>query len=104
MTIVFINYNLNEILKIEGPFTLFAPTDDAFAALPAGALDNLIANPEQLKKVLLGHVVSGKVLSTDLTTGEVPLVSGGIAKAMVARCKDCIITKFQSFDLKYLFL
>jgi len=71
-------------LESAGPFTLFAPTDAAFRALPAGALDGLIANPEKLKAVLLGHVVSGKVLSTDLQTGDVPLVGGGVARAVVS--------------------
>jgi len=50
-------------LKGKGPFTVFAPTDDAFAKLPAGTLDKLLANPEQLKAILLYHVVSGEVLS-----------------------------------------
>ena len=54
---------LVETLKGEGPFTVFAPTDEAFAALPAGTLDGLLADPEALKKVLLYHVVSGKVTS-----------------------------------------
>jgi uncharacterized surface protein with fasciclin (FAS1) repeats len=54
---------LVETLKGEGPFTVFAPTDAAFAALPAGTLDGLLANKEALKKVLLYHVVAGKVTS-----------------------------------------
>jgi transforming growth factor-beta-induced protein len=48
-------------LQGPGPFTVFAPTDEAFAALPAGTLDKLLADPATLKKVLLYHVVSGKV-------------------------------------------
>ena len=44
-----------------GPFTVFAPTDEAFAALPAGTLDKLLADKEELKKVLLYHVVPGEV-------------------------------------------
>jgi uncharacterized surface protein with fasciclin (FAS1) repeats len=52
---------LVETLQGAGPFTVFAPTDAAFAALPAGTLDGLLADPEALKKVLLYHVVSGKV-------------------------------------------
>jgi uncharacterized surface protein with fasciclin (FAS1) repeats len=52
---------LVETLQGDGPFTVFAPTDEAFAALPAGTLDGLLADPEALKKVLLYHVVSGKV-------------------------------------------
>jgi len=52
---------LVETLQGAGPFTVFAPTDAAFAALPAGTLDSLLADPEALKKVLLYHVASGKV-------------------------------------------
>lgn len=51
-------------LKGTGPFTVFAPTDEAFAKLPAGTLDKLLANPEQLKAILLYHVVSGDVPSS----------------------------------------
>lgn len=55
-------------LQGKGPFTVFAPTDAAFAALPAGTLDNLLKpeNKEQLKSILLYHVVPGKVMSGDL--------------------------------------
>jgi uncharacterized surface protein with fasciclin (FAS1) repeats len=52
---------LVDTLKGDGPFTVFAPTDAAFAALPAGTLDKLLADPAALKKILLYHVVSGKV-------------------------------------------
>lgn len=52
---------LVETLQGEGPFTVFAPTDEAFAALPEGTLDSLLADPEALKQVLLYHVVSGEV-------------------------------------------
>ena len=54
---------LVETLQGEGPYTVFAPTDEAFAALPAGTLDGLLADKEALKKVLLYHVVSGAVTS-----------------------------------------
>lgn len=54
---------LEETLTEKGPFTVFAPTDEAFAKLPEGTLESLLANPEQLKKVLLYHVVSGSVTS-----------------------------------------
>ena len=54
---------LVDTLKGDGPFTVFAPTDDAFKALPAGTLDKLLADKEALKNVLLYHVVSGKVTS-----------------------------------------
>ncbi len=54
---------LVETLQGTGPFTVFAPTDAAFAALPAGTLDGLLKDPAALKKVLLYHVVSGSVTS-----------------------------------------
>jgi transforming growth factor-beta-induced protein len=59
---------LVETLKGEGPFTVFAPTDEAFAALPEGTLDNLLLpeNKQQLTDILLYHVVSGKVMAADV--------------------------------------
>jgi uncharacterized surface protein with fasciclin (FAS1) repeats len=61
---------LVETLKGEGPFTVFAPTDEAFAALPAGTVDALLADPTgDLTQILLYHVVPGKVMSTDLSDG-----------------------------------
>jgi transforming growth factor-beta-induced protein len=61
---------LAETLSGEGPFTVFAPTDDAFAALPAGTLDSLLLpeNKQQLTDILLYHVVSGKVMAADVVT------------------------------------
>jgi uncharacterized surface protein with fasciclin (FAS1) repeats len=62
---------LADDLSGTGPFTVFAPTDDAFAALPAGALDALLADPTgALAEVLLYHVVGGLALSTDLSDGQ----------------------------------
>ena len=59
---------LVDVLKGEGPFTVFAPTDAAFAALPAGTVESLLLpeNKEQLISILTYHVVPGKVMSTDL--------------------------------------
>ncbi len=57
---------LVETLMGDGPFTVFAPTDEAFAALPEGTLDSLLADPEALKQILLYHVVSGSVLAADV--------------------------------------
>jgi uncharacterized surface protein with fasciclin (FAS1) repeats len=54
---------LVDTLKGEGPYTLFAPNDDAFAALPEGTLESLLADPEALKAILLYHVVEGSVTS-----------------------------------------
>jgi len=57
---------LVDALKGEGPFTVFAPTDDAFKKLPEGALEGLLKDKEALKNVLLYHVVSGNVSSKDV--------------------------------------
>jgi len=61
--------DLVETLKGEGPFTVFAPTDEAFAALPEGTVENLLLpeNKDQLIQILTYHVVPGKVMSTDIT-------------------------------------
>jgi uncharacterized surface protein with fasciclin (FAS1) repeats len=62
---------LADDLSGDGPFTVFAPTDAAFAALPAGVLDGLLADPTgALAQVLLYHVVSGEALSSSLTNGQ----------------------------------
>lgn len=70
--------DLVETLSGEGPFTVFAPTDEAFAALPAGVLDALLLpeNKAVLAQILTYHVVSGKVMAADVTDGDVPTVEG----------------------------
>ena len=59
---------LIDTLKGPGPFTVFAPTDEAFAKLPAGTLDNLLKpeNKAQLRRILTYHVVSGRVMAADV--------------------------------------
>jgi transforming growth factor-beta-induced protein len=76
---------LAETLSGEGPFTVFAPTDDAFAALPAGTLDELLKpeNKQQLTDILLYHVVSGKVMAADVVT---------LTSALTVLGKDVTIT------------
>ena len=76
---------LTETLQGKGLFTIFAPTDAAFAKLPADALKDLLKpeNKEVLVKILTYHVVSGKVLSTDLKSGEVKTVEGGAINVKV---------------------
>ncbi|MEQ6249855.1 fasciclin domain-containing protein [Sulfitobacter sp. HNIBRBA3233] len=72
---------LVETLQGEGPFTVFAPTDAAFAALPDGTVDELLKpeNKDQLTSVLTYHVVPGKVMSTDLSDGlEAETVQGDV--------------------------
>lgn len=71
---------LVDTLKGEGPFTVFAPTDEAFAALPEGTVEMLLLpeNKDQLVAILTYHVVSGKVMSTDLSNEMMaPTVQGG---------------------------
>ena len=76
---------LVDTLKGEGPFTVFAPTDDAFAALPAGTLDSLLLpeNKQALTDILLYHVVSGKVMASDVI---------GLTSAPTVLGKDITIT------------
>jgi len=75
---------LVDTLKGAGPFTVFAPTDAAFAALPAGTVDALLANPDALEQVLLYHVVSGEVLAADVVglTSATTVQGGDIAIAV----------------------
>lgn len=68
---------LVDTLKGEGPFTVFAPTDEAFAALPEGTVEALLADPEALAAILTYHVVAGKVMSTDLTNGMMAATVNG---------------------------
>jgi uncharacterized surface protein with fasciclin (FAS1) repeats len=58
--------NLVDALKSPGPFTVFAPTDDAFAKLPPGTIQTLVQNIPQLARILTYHVVSGKLMQEDL--------------------------------------
>jgi uncharacterized surface protein with fasciclin (FAS1) repeats len=72
--------SLVETLQSAGPFTVFAPTNDAFAALPSGTLDTLLKpeNVDQLASILTYHVVAGKVMAADLSDGqEITTVQGG---------------------------
>ncbi len=58
--------NLVDTLKGKGPFTVFAPTDEAFAKLPEGTVDSLLKDLPKLKQILTYHVVSGKVMAADV--------------------------------------
>jgi uncharacterized surface protein with fasciclin (FAS1) repeats len=60
--------NLIDTLKSAGPFTVFAPTDEAFAKLPAGTVDALLKDIPKLSAILTYHVVSGKVMAADVLT------------------------------------
>ncbi len=75
---------LTDTLKGPGPFTVFAPSDDAFKAVPAKTMAELAANKDRLKAVLTYHVVPGKVMAADVKTGNVKSVQGsnlGLARA-----------------------
>ena len=80
--------DLVETLSGEGPFTVFAPTDDAFAALPEGTLDSLLLpeNKQQLIDILLYHVVSGKVMAADVVT--LPSATTVLGKDVTITVKD----------------
>jgi uncharacterized surface protein with fasciclin (FAS1) repeats len=80
---------LVETLQGEGPFTVFAPTDEAFAALPEGTLEDLLKpeNKAKLAEVLTYHVVPGKAISTELKDGEVETVQGSKVTIKVAEGK-----------------
>jgi uncharacterized surface protein with fasciclin (FAS1) repeats len=67
---------LIDTLKGPGPFTVFAPTDAAFAKIPAEQLQALLADKAMLTKVLTYHVVPGKVMAKDVSTGSVKTVEG----------------------------
>lgn len=76
---------LVDTLKGDGPFTVFAPTDEAFAALPAGTVEDLLKpeNKDKLTAILTYHVVAGKVMSTDLSNGMMATtVQGSDVKIM----------------------
>lgn len=70
--------DLVETLSSEGPYTVFAPTDEAFAALPEGVLDQLLLpeNKDTLTQILTYHVISAEVPSSAVETGAVPSVAG----------------------------
>ena len=68
--------NLIDTLKGKGPFTVFAPTDEAFAKIPKADLDALLKDKKKLAAVLTYHVVPGKVMASDVKAGMVKTVQG----------------------------
>ena len=74
------NADLVETVKGDGPFTVFAPTDTAFAAVPADTLNALLADKEKLKKVLLYHVVPGTLMAKQLKAGDLKTAEGAALK------------------------
>ena len=84
---------LVDTLKGEGPFTVFAPTDEAFAKLPAGTVEGLLKpeNKEKLKAILTYHVAAAKAMSTDLEDGQaVKTVNGKDVKVKISG-KDVMV-------------
>jgi uncharacterized surface protein with fasciclin (FAS1) repeats len=76
--------DLVDTLSGPGPFTVFAPTDAAFAKLPAGTLDSVLQNKDQLTAILTYHVVSGKYMASDVKKlKSVTTVQGGSVKVEV---------------------
>lgn len=67
---------LTETLKTGGPFTVFAPTDEAFKAVPASTMDDLAKHPEKLKDVLTYHVIPGKTVAADVKNSNAKTVNG----------------------------
>jgi phosphate transport system substrate-binding protein len=87
---------LVDTLNGEGPFTVFAPTNDAFAALPTLLVDYLVANPDALAQVLTYHVVPAAVMSADVATGSVATVEGSeltvVVNEMGVRIDNATVT------------
>jgi uncharacterized surface protein with fasciclin (FAS1) repeats len=89
--------DLVDTLKSEGPFTVFAPTDDAFAKLPEGTVEDLLKpeNKDKLKSILTYHVVSGKYMAKDVATmkmadtvnGQSVMISMDAGTVMVDKAK-----------------
>lgn len=67
---------LTDTLKSAGPFTIFAPSNDAFAKVPAKTMDELAKDPVKLKAVLTYHVVAGKLMAADVKNGNSKTVNG----------------------------
>ena len=84
-------------LAAKGPFTVFAPTDEAFKKLPAGAYDNLLKDAGKLKAILNYHVVPGYRMARDLKSGEVKTAQGTQLTAVVSssdvRVNEARVTK-----------
>ncbi|MCC5663749.1 fasciclin domain-containing protein [Nostoc sp. CHAB 5784] len=83
---------LTEQLSAPGPYTIFAPTDAAFSALPKTTLDQLLqpANKKQLVKLLAYHVIPGGITSQQLTSGQVKTIEGSPVKITVDRASNSI--------------
>lgn len=79
---------LTDTLKGTGPFTLFAPTNEAFAKVPAKTLDALAKDPAQLKAVLTYHLIAGNLMTADVKNSNLPTVQG--ANVALSRAGDFV--------------
>jgi uncharacterized surface protein with fasciclin (FAS1) repeats len=75
---------LTDVLAAKGPFTVFAPTDEAFKRLPFGAYDRLLKDSAKLKAVLNYHVVSGHLMARDMKSGDLMTLQGSTLAAAVS--------------------
>ena len=83
--------DLVSVLQGEGPFTVFAPTDEAFAKLPAGTVEALLADKEALTRVLTYHVVAGKVMSDAVVNISSAETVAGIEAPVEVRMGDAYV-------------
>jgi uncharacterized surface protein with fasciclin (FAS1) repeats len=74
---------LTDTLGTAGPFTVFAPTDEAFKKLPAGTVDSLLKDAKKLKAILTYHVVSGAAMAKDVKSGDIKSLEGTMLHANV---------------------
>jgi uncharacterized surface protein with fasciclin (FAS1) repeats len=83
-----IKAGLSDTLKTGGPFTVFAPTNEAFKAVPAATMADLAQHPEKLKAVLTYHVVPGKTMAADVKNSNAKTVNG--ANVALAKAGDFV--------------
>ena len=91
--------DLVNTLKGKGPYTVFAPTDEAFAKIPKADLDALLANKEKLSAVLTYHVVPGKIMAKDVKAGDVATVNGKTIKITTANGVVVNMSKVTATDI-----
>jgi uncharacterized surface protein with fasciclin (FAS1) repeats len=91
--------DLVNTLKGKGPYTVFAPTDEAFAKIPKADLDALLANKEKLSAVLTYHLVPGKVMAKDVKAGDVATVNGKTIKITTANGVVVNMSKVTATDI-----
>merc|ERR1711941_143375 len=96
--------DLVETLNGEGAFTVFAPTNEAFKKVPADALAGLLANKEELKKVLLGHVVPSTIQGKNIPPGTTALTTVGGDEISVTRDENNLIQIRSSAGSAYVVL